>query len=344
MTEVPVDWDSLATIHPELKAIVDVSPPEPHIADLNLPMAVMREEHDKHFIPVPGVNVVLSWDGVHKTVIKIPVSDGAEIDAWLYQPESAPTGGSPLVVLYHGGGWCAGGPEMEEPLCVKAVQNFGAVALSVDYRLAPENPFPTGVTDCCDALAWISKNATTLKATPSRGFIIGGESTGATGSLVSALRARSEQNLLTHPITGMWLAVPSVLTEEVVPEKYQAEYRSMEQCADAPGVDRRAMKYLQDKLNPDVHDGRFNPFLWKDGHKGLPKCYFQICGLDPQRDEDLLFERHLREEYGIETKVDIYPGLSHAFWGFYPQMEVSRKAVGDTVKGLAWLLSRENLR
>jgi acetyl esterase/lipase len=96
-----------------------------------------------------------SLSGVEKETISIPVRDGSSIPALVYRPKTSPVDGSPLVVLYHGGGWCLGVPEMEEENCLTFVKEFGAVAVSVDYRLAPTHMFPVPIDDSWDALKWV---------------------------------------------------------------------------------------------------------------------------------------------------------------------------------------------
>jgi len=74
---------------------------------------------------------------------------------------------------------------------------------------------------------------------------------------------------------------------------------------------------------------------------GLPKTYhFQVCGMDPLRDEALVYERILRQEQNTRTKLDVYPGVPHGFWSFFPDLNVSRKFVQDTVKGVEWILQQ----
>ncbi len=62
--------------------------------------------------------------------------------------------------------------------------------------------------------------------------------------------------------------------------------------------------------------------------------------MDPVRDEGLIYERILREECGVKTRVDMYPGLPHLFWSFYPDLKRSRKLVDDTLEGVQWLLEQ----
>jgi acetyl esterase/lipase len=96
------------------------------------------------------------FSGVEKETISIPVRDGSSIPALLYRPTDIPANGSPLIFLYHGGGWCLGIPEIEEHNCLTFVKLFGAIALSVDYRMGPGYAFPTPIHDSWDALQRVS--------------------------------------------------------------------------------------------------------------------------------------------------------------------------------------------
>jgi acetyl esterase/lipase len=96
------------------------------------------------------------YTGAKKEKISIPVRDGTSIPAVVYKPAHPPASASPLIVLYHGGGWVLGFPEAEEPTALLAVREFGAVVVSVDYRMAPQGPFPVPIEDSFDALKWVS--------------------------------------------------------------------------------------------------------------------------------------------------------------------------------------------
>jgi acetyl esterase/lipase len=77
---------------------------------------------------------------------------------------------------------------------------------------------------------------------------------------------------------------------------------------------------------------------WPSGHGDLPPAYFQICELDPLRDDAIVFERILREEHGSKTRVDFYPGLPHGFWSFHPTAEFSKRVPNDGTAAVKWLL------
>lgn len=82
-----------------------------------------------------------------------------------------------------------------------------------------------------------------------------------------------------------------------------------------------------------------NPINFKS-HAGLPPAYFQICGMDPLRDEALIYEEILREEIGVKTLVDLYPGLPHGFWSWWTDAGFTKKFRDDCVKGMKWLLEQ----
>lgn len=94
--------------------------------------------------------------GVREENMIVPARDGYQIPIRVYKPETQPSDGSPLIIFYHGGGFCLGGLETEEMNCRLFANKLGAVCVNVDYRLAPEHPFPTPINDSWDAFKWVS--------------------------------------------------------------------------------------------------------------------------------------------------------------------------------------------
>lgn len=136
---------------------------------------------------------------------------------------------------------------------------------------------------------------------------------------------------------------------EEMPEQYRAEYLShpsLTPCVDPVlQVDPSNPRGLVKVVGADVNNPLFVPFLYRNkpgGHSGLPPAYFQVCGLDPLRDEALIYEQVLREEAGVKTKLDIYPGLGHYFWTNFPLLDASKQFVEDTVRGVGWLLEHSS--
>lgn len=176
---------------------------------------------------------------VKQTELQYTTTDGTKVRAKLYQPEPLPKEGGPLIVMYHGGGFCVGNPEGEEQSCRNFVQAFGAVCVSSAYRLGPDFKFPYAVTDSWDALNWAAKNASSWGADPSKGFVIGGTSAG--GNITGALSIMARDEKLSPPLTGQYLVIPATIGEGQVPEKWQEWYLSMEQNKDAPVLPKAAI-------------------------------------------------------------------------------------------------------
>ena len=271
---------------------------------------------------------------VKQSELEYETRDGTKMRAKLYQPNPAPEEGSPLIMSIHGGGFCVGAPEGQEQSCRNFVQAFAATCISITYRLAPEFPFPAGVHDCWDAMKWAAASAKSWGADPATGFIVGGTSAGGNLSAVLALQARDEK--LSPPLTGQFLAVPATIPEEVVPDEYKKWYISHEQNKEVPILPQAAVDMFMKAYNPDPQSPLYNVGVWPGGHKNLPPAVFSIDGMDPLRDEGLIYERMLREA-GNKTKLFMYPGLPHAHWGFFPFLEASDKFRNDEIAGMAWL-------
>lgn len=191
-----------------------------------------------------------------------------------------------------------------------------------------------------------AEHAPSLGANPHVGFIIGGGSAG--GNITAVLAHLARDNKLDPPLTGQYLCVPAItffMPPEDMPEQYRDEYLShpsVTPSADSvlhPNV--KNPRAMAKELGVDLNSPLFVPFLYRNapgGHNGLPPAYFQVCGLDPLRDEALIYERVLREEAGVKTKLDLYPGLGHYFWTNFPLLDDSKRFVEDTLKGVQWLL------
>lgn len=88
---------------------------------------------------------------------------------------------------------------------------------------------------------------------------------------------------------------------------------------------------------PDSNSPLWDPFNHPKGHAGAPKAFFQVGGLDPLRDEAVLYDRVLRES-GVLTRFELYGGYGHMWWTNYPTLDSSKRFVEDTLRGMKWLL------
>lgn len=210
----------------------------------------------------------------------------------------------------------------------------GMHATLTQGSLAPEHKFPTGVNDCWDALKWILANSDMLGATPSRGVLVGGASAG--GNIAAVLALLSRDRKLEPPITGQYLCVPALLPDTSVPAHLAHLYQSRKINTNDP-VLKLGPNMIEPVYAPDPKSPLWDPFNHADGHKGVAKAFFQVGGLDPLRDEAVLYDSVLRKS-GVLTRFELYSGYGHMFWTNYPELEESVKFVENTLKGVKWLL------
>uniref|UniRef100_A0A093V0H6 AB hydrolase superfamily protein B1A11.02 n=1 Tax=Talaromyces marneffei PM1 TaxID=1077442 RepID=A0A093V0H6_TALMA len=291
--------------------------------------------------------------GVIEHDIFYPARDGHQLRACVFRPVDQKEAPSPLVVYYHGGGWTIGSPEDTAPACRNLVQTLGVVCVAPSYRQGPEDPFPAGINDAWDGLKWMAAHAVSELANAdasvslSAGFVVGGSSAGGSMAAILAHLARDEKASLAAPITGYFLLSPMILPPETFKKfpanwKYKDSYLSRDQdaCKQDPILSPQLEKIFHDSAAGDFESPMFVPFIWPTGHAGLPRTYFQVCGMDIVRDEDLIYEQLLREENRVETRLDIYPGMPHTFWNMFGMLTQGKKAKRDFAEGMRWLLHR----
>ncbi|KAK7036353.1 Esterase/lipase/thioesterase [Favolaschia claudopus] len=275
--------------------------------------------------------------------------DGGEITVRVVTPVPTADEGAefefPVMVYFHGGGWVVGGLHQKDfDLRIISVE-MRLVTVNVDYRLAPEYPFPIPVNDSYAALKWTVENAQTIHASPSKGLIVCGASAGANLAAVVAHRSLKDPFFAQHEgrkVTGQILQIPVLVHPQGYPTEYAGELLSYEQNRDAPILPRELMDlfwecYAAPPTSPDLA-----PLLADRTGLKFPPVHFQICGLDPLRDEGLLYERLLREE-GVKTKLDIYPGAPHGFSSMFPATTAGKKWDADWREGIRWLLAGKGM-
>ncbi|RGP64193.1 hypothetical protein FSPOR_8011 [Fusarium sporotrichioides] len=277
--------------------------------------------------------------GLTERDIKIPL-DGRNLDAHVYSPSRKFSAGSlPVYLFFHGGGFCIGSrfDDMEANRRIAVEANI--VVVSLEYSLAPEHPFPQAVYDGLETLRWITRNTNAVhpSASVSEGLIIGGTSAG--GNIANAVVYLNRDHENPIQMTGQLLSVPPLLPSPVVPDKYRKYYSSFEENRSIsilpPGLEEKFIEAYK----PDINSPLFVPFNHPKGHSGIPPTCIQVCGLDTLRDEGLIYERVLREENGIPTRLNMYPGLPHHFWEFYPTLtQHIEKRTNDAIEGILWLL------
>jgi len=213
----------------------------------------------------------------------------------------APEHAKGVYIHIHGGGLVFGGADQQDPMLERIVQNTGMACASVEYRLAPEHPYPAAWDDCETAAAWLAKNAKSEFGTDV--LTIGGESAGATLTAATLLRMRDR-----HGYTGFRAAILSYgnFDSSMTPSQTLTPEKAL--LVGKKSIQKFAEAYLPKGVNP--RDPDVSP-LYADV-KGLAPALFTVGTLDPLLDDTLfLYMRWIAA--GNEAELAVYPGAPHAF-------------------------------
>jgi acetyl esterase len=232
---------------------------------------------------------------------------GSELPARLYVALGAPQPPQPLLVYFHGGGWVVGDLDTHDGLCRFLAGHSGCRVLSVEYRLAPEHPFPNPVEDAVAAFAWAHEHAAELGADPDR-IAVGGDSAGGNLSTALCLMAREGGG----PLPAMQLLLYPVT--DVV-----GGQRSRDTFAEGFLLTRDDMEWFESHYIPDgIDDDEPRASMMRaEDISGLPPAYIATAGFDPLRDEAEVYAGRLREA-GVQVVLQRHSGLIHGFANLIP--------------------------
>lgn len=220
--------------------------------------------------------------------------------ARFYRPSTRPD--LPLVVFFHGGGFVLCSLDTHDNFC-RAIAAAGDCALlSVDYRLAPEQPFPAAFEDACDGLEWAAANAASLGCDPRR-LAVAGDSAGGNLALAAALHASPAARAALRHVLLYYPALDST-----------ASAASYGRFATTPFLSSTMMRWYWRNyagVEPDHHDLRLNPAR-SAALSTLPATTLAIAEYDPLRDEIEQLAHRLEAE-GVDVATRLYTGVSHGF-------------------------------
>ena len=237
----------------------------------------------------------------------------------IYRPSARVHGPLPVVLMFHGGGWVLGNPEQNEWWASHTAARTPCVVVSVDYRLAPEHPYPAAVLDCWAAYRWVTVHAAELGGDPSRVVVAGDSAGGNLAAVVADLAGRSDAPL---PV-GQVLIYPATEMEEVFP--------SERQFANAPVLTSRSMRafvglYLS---GADPYAPTAAPLRGTLAGAAVP-ALVQVAGHDPLRDNGVRYAEALRGKGGDVTETD-YPDTVHGYLGLPGVSPPAKPALDEVI-------------
>ena len=266
--------------------------------------------------------------GYSATTSTVSVRDAYQIPIKLYHPLQARDRSSlPLLFVTHGGGWVQGTFVTEEVwLLYPIFKEFQVTVVSVEYRLAPEHPYPAYVNDITDVFTNIRGRSDEIGFDPKRVFLAGSSAGGC-----SALVLAQKSEAMARPVQGVIANVPVTCHPDHFPtDKY--EYTSYDQCFGTL-LSASEMRDVWKMVTPNSRDGErseVSPLL--GDVSGLPPHFITIAGQDPLRDEAFAYVEKLKEA-GVTVMAHIYPGVPHTF-AEIEELVMTKKFHGDLVAGV----------
>ena len=246
----------------------------------------------------------------------------AGLPARLYTPSAVAADPAPLLVFFHGGGFIYGGLDSHDGPCRLLAERAGVRVLAVDYRLAPEHPFPAAYDDALAAYRWVVANAASLGADPAR-LAVGGDSAG--GNLAAGVALAAAREGL--PLALQLLVYPGVLQERST--------RSAKLFGEGFYLTHGFMRLATDTYVPDPAD-RTDPRaapLHDEVPEGLAPAYVATAGFDPLRDEGEAYARKLADA-GVQVELKRFVDQIHGFFNVVGVGSESRAAVTEIAEHL----------
>jgi acetyl esterase/lipase len=252
---------------------------------------------------------------------RLETGSGGSLSIRIYGPDARDREKTAALLWFHGGGWIAGGLSSSDALCRSLCQSSGCTVIAVDYRLAPEHPFPAGLRDCCDAIAALSAQAADFGIDADR-IAIGGDSAGAHLAVVASRMACDRGlslacQLLLCPVIdpfGDWPSRRSFARGYLLEETAIADY----------------LRFYGHSLDPS--DIRLSP-LRAQNFAGLPPTDVHTAEFDPVRDEGCAYAAALADA-GVPIRYNVHAGMIHNFYslgGVIPRAREIVAAIGEAL-------------
>lgn len=281
-------------------------------APSHVPMADVRAAANNFLAKAPKADISSVTDVMAEGA-------SANIPVRLYRPSHADD--HPLILFIHGGGFLFGNLDTHDALCRTLAIRSGAVVAAIDYRLAPEHPYPAARDDCQAASEWLVTQANAIGFNPAQLAIVG-DSAGGQLAITTALHCRDSVLRIGHlglfyPLIDPARDTPSA---QAFNEGYMVTGSFLDWCWEAYGA------------TPDtLRDPMFNLTL---AHlAGLPPATILTAAFDPLRDEGEAFARRL-SVVGVKTTLKRYPGMIHGFAGLPQYTPVAEQAISHVARAI----------
>ncbi len=247
---------------------------------------------------------------------------GGAIRARAYAPVAA-IGLQPVLIYFHGGGFVVGGLESHDGLCRLFVAEGGFKVIAVDYRLAPEYPYPAALDDAWAAFQWIEANSANLGVDGGR-IALGGDSA---GGMLTAIITQLARGKAKPRIAYQLLMFPNT--------QVGAETSSMNEFAVGYFLERRTVEFFSSLYLPpgiDRNSPKVSPLRAKD-FGGLPPAYVMLSGFDPLHDEGLAYAEKLKAA-GVKVTIADYADMVHCFIYLQTVLPEAHEAVAKAAKAV----------
>jgi acetyl esterase len=244
--------------------------------------------------------------------------DGSDIPVRIYRPATLGES-APVLIWMHGGGFVMGSVPADDPLCLGVALAAHCIVVSVDYRLAPEHPFPAALDDCFTVLEWVAKEPAELSVRPEK-IAVAGLSAGGCLAAAVALMARDRNG---PSLCHQFLLIPVTDDRLNTPSSYRIR--------DLRVWDRETAQMSWRMYLGENHNGETSPYAAParaDDLAGLPPATVLVEDLDLLRDEAVAYANRLND-FGITTELHVYPGTFHGHFGFAPAAAISKRTVDD---------------
>jgi len=299
------------SLHPQAASLLERaarSPLPPYYSVT--PFVARRIYHDTRAVLAPKAPEI---GEVRLLVLPGPIAVRA------YRPATQEKEILPALVYFHGGGWTIGDLDTHDVLCRQLAAGTRCAVLSVDYRLAPESPFPAAVEDCLAATRFLYLNAAELGIDAAR-MAVGGDSAGGNLAAVVALHREIPlvYQLLVYPATDQ-----------------RCHFASHERNGQGYLLTREGIAFFRDCYVPDSkswEDWRASPLL-AQSHEALPAAFVLTAGYDPLLDEGRAYAERLRAA-GVDVEYREYEDMVHGFLLFGGALDSANAALAECCRRL----------